>query len=85
MAKTFYAQKDKLGYPIPGTMMSTNSTVPAVANIVTITAADIVSTKKHPEELRYFVRKDAVGNIIPNSLIISINKPAGLVYEFKLA
>ena len=81
MAK-FYAQKDGLGYPIPGTMMS-NSIVPS--GTIEIPAQDIVSTKVHPQKLRYFVRKDKKGNIIPNSLTISLKKPAGSVYEFKLA
>lgn len=81
----FYAQKDGNGYPIPGTMMSVEGSVPAVSNIVSIPAQDVVSTIVHPSGLRYFVRKDAAGNIIPNSLIISTEKPAGLVYEFKKA
>ena len=78
----FYAQKDALGYPIPGTMMS-NDIVPASS--IEIPASDVVSTKVHPSNLRYFVRKDKKGNIIPNSLIISLKKPTGLVYEFKIA
>lgn len=81
----FYAQEDGNGYPIPGTMMSTEGSIPSVANIVAIPAQDVVSTKTHPSKLRYFVRKDISGNIIPNSLIISIDKPSGSVYEFKLA
>jgi hypothetical protein len=81
MAK-FYAQKDALGYPIPGTMMSA-AKVPATS--IEIPAEDVVSSKVHPEKLRYFVRKDKSGKIIPNSLIISLKKPTGLVYEFKLA
>jgi hypothetical protein len=81
MAK-FYAQKDALGYPIPGTMMSADK-VPATS--IEIPAEDVVSSKVHPEKLRYFVRKDKSGKIIPNSLIISLKKPAGSVYEFKLA
>jgi hypothetical protein len=81
----FYAQKDGNGYPIPGTMMSVEGSIPAVSNIVSIPAEDVVSTKTHPIGLRYFVRKDAVGKIIPNSLIISFEKPAGSVYEFKKA
>jgi hypothetical protein len=81
MAK-FYAQKDALGYPIPGTLMSAEK-VPS--NSVEIQATDVVSSKVHPEKLRYFVRKDKKGNIIPNSLIISLKKPTGSVYEFKLA
>lgn len=81
----FYAQKDGNGYPIPGTMMSVEGSIPAVSNVVAIPAQDVVSTNVHPIGLRYFVRKDAVGNIIPNSLIISFEKPAGSVYEFKKA
>lgn len=34
--------------------------------------------------LRYFVRRKANGEIIPNSLITSLKKPKGLVYEFKV-
>jgi hypothetical protein len=79
----FYAQKDGNGYPIPGTMMSVEGSVPAAGNIVAIPAQDVVASTTHPIRLRYFVRKDAAGNIIPNSLIISFEKPAGLVYEFK--
>jgi len=86
---TFYASEDKYGYPIPGTMMSTNSTVSAVpgkSNLVTIPAQDVVSTKTHPKGLRYFVRKKANGDIIPNSLFISTQAPkTGLYYEFKLS
>jgi hypothetical protein len=78
----FYAQKDAFGYPIPGTMMSADK-VPAKA--IEIPASDVVSTKVHPKKLRFFVRKDDKGNIIPNSLIISLKKPTGSVYEFKLA
>lgn len=86
MAKKFYAQKDALGWPIPGTMMS-GAKVPA--NLIEIPAANVAPganqvAVSHPEKLRYFVRKDKKGNIIPNTLIISLNKPAGDVYEFKL-
>jgi len=86
MAKKFYAQKDALGWPIPGTMMS-GSKVPA--NLLEIPAADVVAgagqvVVYHPGKLRYFIRKDKKGNIIPNSLIISLQKPKGDVYEFKL-
>lgn len=85
----FYAQEDKYGYPIPGTMQATNktvATVPARTNIVTIPAQDVVSTKVHPKGLRFFVRKDRSGNIIPNSLFISTKAPStGLYYEFKIS
>lgn len=83
---TFYAQKDGNGYPIPGTMVSTSGSVPSVSNLVTIPASNVVSTKVHPGGLRYFVRKDPAGNIIPNSLFIGTRAPkSGLYYEFKLA
>lgn len=81
MAKKFYAQKDALGFPIPGTMMS-NETVPSVSvEIPTTTAAQY---KAHPDGLRYFVRRDKKNQIIPNSLIISKNTPKGNVLEFRL-
>jgi hypothetical protein len=86
MAKKFYAQKDALGWPIPGTMMAA-AKVPA--NLLEIPAADVAPgagevAVSHPDKLRYFVRKDKKGNIIPNTLIISLKKPSGNVYEFKL-
>jgi len=82
----FYAQEDKNGYPIPGTMMSTNATkIPSVANIIEIPAQDVSSSKVHPKGLRYFVRKTSSGAIIPNSLMICTKKPSGLVYEFKIS
>jgi hypothetical protein len=86
MAKKYYAQKDALGWPIPGTMMS-GAKVPA--NLLEIPAANVAPgagqlAVSHPEKLRYFVRKDKKGNIIPNTLIISLKKPEGDVYEFKL-
>jgi len=81
MAKKFYAQKDALGYPIPGTLMSAAAVVPP--GNIEIPAEDITTGALHPGKLRYFVRKDLKGNIIPNSLIISLKRPQGLVYEFR--
>lgn len=78
MAKKFYAQKDALGFPIPGTMMSTTGPVPA--NAVLIPSAEAATP--HPGGLRYFVRRDKKNNIIPNSLIASIKRPSGNVLEF---
>lgn len=78
MAKKFYAQKDALGYPIPGTMMSTTGEVPAD----TLPIPAEAPAEPHPGGLRYFVRRDRKGNIIPNSLIASIKTPAGNVVEF---
>lgn len=86
MAKRFYAQKDALGFPIPSTMMS-GTKVPA--NLIEIPAENVEPPAgqyviEHPAKLRYFVRRDKKGNIIPNSLIISTKKPAGSTYEFKI-
>jgi len=86
MAKKFYAQKDALGFPIPGTMMS-GAQVPK--NLIEIPAENVTAgvgeaVVPHPGKLRYFVRHDSKGNILPNSLIVSYKKPSGLVYEFKL-
>lgn len=78
MAKKFYAQKDALGFPIPGTMMSTTGAVPG--NAIAIPSAETAAP--HPGGLRYFVRRDKKGNIIPNSLIASIKRPLGNVVEF---
>ena len=89
MAKKFYAQKDALGFPIPGTMMSVADPVNIPASSILIPAADVApgagqSVVAQPSGLRYFVRKDSKGNIVPNTLTISLKKPAGSVYEFKL-
>ena len=92
MARKYYAQKDELGFPIPSTMMSVETPlykIPSEDNIVEIPAETKVvlpgqTEIKHPGGLRYFVRKDQKGTIIPNSLLISYKKPEGLVYEFKL-
>ncbi len=89
MAKKFYAQKDTLGFPIPGTMMSVKSPLSVPANTIEIPAANVAPTGqqvvvKQPSGLRYFVRKNTDGTIQPNSLIISLQKPKGSVYEFKL-
>lgn len=88
MAKKFYAQKDALGFPIPGTMMSVKDPAKVPADSILIPAVNVTAGNgqtvvAQPSGLRYFIRKDAKGNIIPNSLTISLKKPQGLVYEFK--
>ena len=85
VTKKFYAQKDYLGYPIPGTMMSISSEQPVPVDTLEIPAADTITSPVNIREngMRYFVRKDKNGKIIPNSLIASLKKPAGLVYEFQ--
>ena len=81
MAKNFYAQKDALGFPIPGTMMSATQVPATSVEIPTTTES---SYQAHPGGLRYFVRRDKKNNIIPNSLIISLKQPKGNVLEFRL-
>ena len=85
VTKKFYAQKDYLGYPIPGTMMSIFPEQPVPVDTLEIPAADTITSPVNIREngMRYFVRKDKNGKIIPNSLIASLKKPAGLVYEFQ--
>lgn len=79
MAKLFYAQKDALGFPIPGTMMSAD-TVPAADNVIAITIdGSLQFDKEHPQGLRYFVYTDRGGNILPNTLISAYDAPAGTV------
>jgi hypothetical protein len=89
MAKKFYAQKDALGFPIPGTMMSVDAprNIPVDSILIpaeNVTAGEGESVVKQPSGLRYFVRRDSKGGIIPNTLTISLKKPQGSVYEFKL-
>lgn len=89
MANNFYAQQDDLGFPIPGTMMSVKSSASIPKTSIAISAADTVNPggktqKVHAGGIRYFICKKANGDIIPNSLVLSIKQPAGLVYEFKV-
>ena len=89
MAKKFYAQKDALGFPIPGTMMSVSGATNIPKDSILIPAQNVAAgggqaVVSQPSGLRYFVRKDKTGNIIPNSLTISLEKPQGSVYEFKV-
>lgn len=85
---TYYAQIDLLGYPIPGTLQSTPYSKIPIGTVL-IPAANVVPSGgqvvvPHKGGLRYFVRHDKIGKIISNSLIMSIKKPDGLVYEFQL-
>jgi hypothetical protein len=84
----YFAQKTKDGYPIPSTMMGFK-TAPTADTLVEILPQDYAALPGQsiiaPDSgLRYFVRRKANGQIIPNSLITSLKKPKGLVYEFKL-
>jgi len=84
----YFAQKTKDGYPIPSTMMGFKTT-PTADTLVEILPQDYAalpgqSVSPSDSGLRYFVRRKADGSIIPNSLVTSLKKPAGLVYEFKV-
>jgi hypothetical protein len=68
MAKKFYAQKDALGFPILGTMMSA-AKVPTQANIIEINSSTALGN--HPQGFKYYVRKDSKGGILANSLFVS--------------
>lgn len=76
MAKKFYAQKDALGFPIPGTMMS-GPVVPKAKNIIEISLDSNIThfDKPHPKGLKYFVSVDKKGDILPNSLVAAYSAP----------
>jgi hypothetical protein len=83
----YYAQKDAYGFPIPGTMMGIAAHLPVPVGTFEIPAANHIPTparKGQGSGLRYFVRHDKKGNIIPNSLVATLKKPTGLVYEFQV-
>lgn len=82
MSKTFYAQPDAYGWPIPGTMMAADK-VPDTSVVIPDVPAGILGPRR-PNGLRYFVRLDKRGKIIPNSLIVSLKRPSGNVIEFAL-
>jgi hypothetical protein len=71
MTKKFYAQKDALGFPIVGTMMS-GALVPNQKNLIEIKSG--MALGSHPQKFKYYVRKDKAGKILPNSLFTSYAK-----------
>lgn len=73
-SKIYYAQTDALGFPIPGVMMSA-AKLPAQANIIEITKE--MTLPQHPSGLKYYVRLDKNGNILPNSLFVNYNTLTG--------
>jgi hypothetical protein len=73
MAKKFYAQKDKLGFPILGTMMSADK-VPNQDNIIEVDSS--TGLGNHPQGFKYYVRKNSKGGILANSLFVSHNPQA---------
>ena len=92
MASTlvYYAQKDNTGFPIPGTMMSVPSGNAIPTNSISIdtylfpVSEEVANRVYHPEGVRYFVRVNKQGLVIPNTLISGTRAPKGLVREFKL-
>jgi hypothetical protein len=65
----YYAQKDAIGFPIVGTMMG-GITIPKQKNLIEIKSN--MALAAHPKKVKYYVRKDKAGNILPNSLFISL-------------
>ena len=63
----YYAQKDALGFPIPGTMMSA-AVVPTQSNIIPITKDMTLGT--HPNGIKYYIRLNEKGEILSNSLFV---------------
>ena len=88
----YWAKKDANGFPIPGTMMGRTSN-PCKCDLVRIYPTDTFIGDNgdgtetvqayHPNKLRYFVHINCDGEVIPNSLFISLKHPGGNVAEFK--
>lgn len=67
----------------------TNVTPSIPLGMIEIPAANVTAGGQqvevpHPDGLRFFVRKDSSGNILPNSLIATRKRPAGDLFEFKV-
>lgn len=95
MINKYFAQKDAIGFPIPGTMMGFETTPTSAPDLVEVSGflvkpGDPYTEPSgkvevtHPEGIRYFVRADKKGNVIPNTLIIGTRVPSGDVLEFHL-
>src|SRR4051812_9747180 len=90
--KIYYAKKDQLGFPTPGTMMGFHRD-PCRDELVKLEAHDtvlgsdghgnIITQCFHPQRLRYFVRLDDQGNILPDSLFTSRITPCENIADFK--
>lgn len=84
VCKKYYAQKDKYGFPIPGTMEGFSKPYPSLKKgLFELRNVEYVLTPCecriwHPEGLRYFVKTDCDGNIIANSLFAAKKKPLGV-------
>jgi hypothetical protein len=73
----YYAQKDALGFPIPGTMMATTGIVPEDSMEISIDTVLPI----HPDGLKYIVRLNKKDEIIPNSLVIVLDLPKGNILD----
>lgn len=83
---TYYAQEDQAGFPIPGTMQAHKS--PCACNWIEMPTEEMVVDPGymqvfHPNKLRFFVRLDCGGKVVPNSLFSSLQHPGGTVIEYK--
>lgn len=78
----YYAQKDALGYPTPGTMQGYKD-IQCNSNLILIPCTPLSSEGacKHPNGLRYWYGLKK-GKVIPNSLKSSYVKPAPCFVEF---
>ena len=83
---SYYAKTDETGFPIPGTMMGykglpgtcgTTSCERVLLPSVTYALGSGDVQIFHPTKRRFFVKLDAYGKIIPNSLTSSLIKPRG--------
>ena len=84
----YFAQKSKDGYPVPGTMMGYKAAPKSTLRVeIQPKNYDVLPGQTHVKPssgLRYFVRKNKAGHILPNSLFTAIKKPAGPLYEFRI-
>ncbi len=88
----YYAKKDANGFPIPGTMIGYKHD-PCKCDLALIQPFDTfigsdgnghtIVQSYHPKKLRYFVHVNCEGQVVPNSLFISLKHPGGSVAEFK--
>ena len=85
--KKYFAKKGSNGFPVPGTMMGYDKDMSCHCDMVQILPkvppiADNQYRSYDPAGFRYFVRVDCSGNIIPNSLFRTKDRPSGSVVEF---
>lgn len=86
ICKQYFALKDSLGYPIPGTMQGFNID-PCKCELVELKAVpdepgDIDIRQYHPQGLHYYYLLDKDCKVVPNSLVISKKRPKGRYIEF---